>query len=102
MLGHVVSSKGIEMIDTKIKAILKVETPKNSSRVANFLGFVNFYRRFITKLRELAAPMYALTKKGVEFNWSPECQAGFEAIKRQVAANPFLSNLTEIKSSMSM
>ena len=68
MLGHIVSNKGIEMTDTKIKAILEVEAPNNINKVANFLGFVNFYRRFVTKLVELAAPICALTKKGAEFD----------------------------------
>ena len=63
VLRHVVSSKEIEMIDTKIKAILEAKAPKNVNKVANFLGFVNFYRRFITKLVELAAARAWITRQ---------------------------------------
>lgn len=51
---------------------------------------VNFYRRFVHKLAELAAPMYALTKKEVTFNWDKECQDGFKAIKKLVSQKPIL------------
>ena len=59
--------------------------------MASFLGYVNFYRRFVPKLAELAVPMYALTKKEITFNWDEDCQNnGFEAIKKLVAQKPIL------------
>ena len=62
VLGHIVSKKGIEMTDSKVKAMLEAAAPKNANEVSNFLGFINFYRRFINRLAELASPLYALTK----------------------------------------
>ena len=66
VLGHVVSSKGIEMAEDKVKAILEAVPPTNVNEIASFLGYVNFYRRFVDKLAELAVPMDALTKKEVK------------------------------------
>ena len=63
VFGHVVSKKGIKMIDSKVKEMLEATTPKNANEVSSFLGFINFYRRFRDKLVELVAPLYALTKK---------------------------------------
>ena len=73
VLGHVVSSQVMEMSDDKVKAILEAVEPTNANEVASFLGYVNFYRRFVDKLAELATPMYALTKKEVKFDWDKEC-----------------------------
>ena len=84
VLGHVMSSKGIEMTKDKMKAILQAVPPTNANEVASFLGYVNFYRRFVDKLEELASPMYALTKKEVKFAWNEGCQKGFEEIKQLV------------------
>ena len=67
LLGHIVSEKGIEMTEDKIKAIHDALAPTNANEVSSFLGYVNFYRRFVANLAELAAPMYALTKKEVSF-----------------------------------
>ena len=90
VLGHVVSSQGIEMTNDKVEAILKAKPPAKANEVASFLGYVNFYRRFVNKLAELAAPMYALTKKDAIFCWDQECQKGFEAIKNLVSQKPIL------------
>ena len=84
LLGHIVSERGIEMTQDKVKAIKEAVAPANVNEIASFLGFVNFYRRFVEKLVEHAAPMYALTKKEVEFIWSRECQEGFEATKKSI------------------
>ena len=78
------------MSEDKVKAILEAVAPTNANEVASFLGYVNFYRRFVDKLGELATPMYALTKKDVKFDWDKECQEGFEAIKRIIATKPIL------------
>ena len=63
LLGHVVSNKQTKMKDAKIKPILEAKAPKTVNKVGNFLGFVSFYKRLITKLVEPAAPIYALIKK---------------------------------------
>ena len=77
VLGHVVSSKGIEIAEGKVKAILEAVPPMNVNGIASFLGYVNFYRRFVDKLAKLASPMYALTKKEVKLVWNEKCQKGF-------------------------
>ena len=64
--------------------------PKIANEVASFLGYVNFYRRFVDKLAELATPMYKLTKKDVVFSWDESCWNGFEQIKRLVSSKPIL------------
>ena len=68
VLGHVVSRKGIEMTNSKVKAMLEAAAPKNANEVSNFLGFIIFYRRFIDKMAELASPLYALMKKDAEYS----------------------------------
>ena len=90
LLGHIVSQEGIEMAGDKVRAILEAKAPTNANEVSSFLGYVNFYRRFVKKLAELAAPMYALTKKEVTFNWDEKCQEAFEEIKRLVSEKPIL------------
>jgi len=46
-LGYVIGRKGIEMAERKVKVVLDWETPKSLTEVQSFLGFANFYRRFI-------------------------------------------------------
>ena len=90
VLGHVVSRRGIEMMDAKVKAILEAEAPKNANEVFSFLGFVNFYRMFMDRLVELASPLSALTKKDAELSWDLNCQSRFEAIKKIISSKSIL------------
>lgn len=90
LLGHAVSERGIEMAEDKVKAILEAVAPTNANEVVSFLGYVKFYRRFVEKLAEWAAPIYALTKKEVQYRWIEDCQKGFEEIKNIKAQKPIL------------
>lgn len=61
----------------KVSAILEWETPRTTKDVQGFLGFANFYRRFIYSFFKIAAPMTDLTKMEggvyVKFKWTEEC-----------------------------
>ena len=42
---------------------------------------VSYYRKFINRFADAARPMTNLTRKGVKFEWTEECQTGFENLK---------------------
>ncbi|MCO5556271.1 hypothetical protein L7F22_009817 [Adiantum nelumboides] len=90
LLGHVVSKDGIEMTQDKIKAIQEAVAPTNANETSSFLGYVNFYKRFVVKLAELANPMYVLMMKEATFVWNSKCQEGFENIKEIISRKPIL------------
>jgi hypothetical protein len=62
------------MDDKKIAAIRDWPTPRKIKEVQSFLGFANFYRRFIFNYSDLAVPLNALTRKENIWFWSPESQ----------------------------
>ena len=59
-LGHVVSKNGIQIDSKKIEAIQKWSIPTNVTEVHSFLGFTNYYHRFIKKYVQVAKPLYQL------------------------------------------
>ena len=71
VLGHVVSNKGIEITDAKIKAILEAKAPQNVNEVASFLGFVNFYSTCPMFGRKIWQKAFVVT-----FSPSPMAQGG--------------------------
>ena len=72
-LGLIVSTEGIRMDPQKIQTILDWAQPTSLHHVRSFLGFCNFYRRFIRDFSKLAKPFTGLTKKDALFDWTSAC-----------------------------
>jgi hypothetical protein len=63
VLGHIVSSKGIEVDKSKIELIANFPTPKSVKDVRSFLGHAGFYRRFIKDFSVISKPLSNLLTK---------------------------------------
>jgi hypothetical protein len=87
-LGHVVSSKGLEVGASKVEKILNWPAPRNVPEVRAFNGLVNYIGEFIPGLAEQSSVLSNLTKKGVEFAWGYPQQRAFQNIKRLVQNTP--------------
>uniref|UniRef100_A0A8H7MYB0 Reverse transcriptase/retrotransposon-derived protein RNase H-like domain-containing protein n=1 Tax=Bionectria ochroleuca TaxID=29856 RepID=A0A8H7MYB0_BIOOC len=81
----------------KIAAVKDWETPKTVKEVQAFLGFANYYRRFIKDYGKIAAPLYNITKKGIEFQWDDKQQEAFNEIKNRILSEPVLRIFNPIK-----
>lgn len=62
----------------------------NVKEVQSFLGFANFYRKFIEKYSKIAIPLTELTKKDQKFEWSAEAQKAFDELKKRFTSQPIL------------
>ena len=62
-LGYKISDRGISMISTKVEEIRAWSTPEKVVDVQSFMGFANFYRRFIKDFRKIAKPLTDLRKE---------------------------------------
>ena len=78
------------MDSVKVKGLQDWPTPTTVKEVRSFLGFGNFYRKFINKFLELAAPLNGLLKKDTPLLWTLECQESFDTLKQQFTAKPVL------------
>ena len=80
-LGHVISRAGIFVDPRKIEAIVSWEQPKNVSEIRSFLGLVGYYRRFVEYFSLIATTLTRLTRKGVKYEWSDDCEQSFQELK---------------------
>lgn len=83
-LGHKLSSKGIEPLESKVLAVKQFRPPKTKEETRSFLGLVCYVGRFIPDLATLTDPLRQLMKKEVEFEWNTMHQEAFERIKTTV------------------
>ena len=65
MVGYELSGDGIRASKESTEKIMQLQTPTNIKEVRIVLGVVNYYRRFIPKMNDLAMPIQALLKKKV-------------------------------------
>lgn len=88
-LGYIVSANGISMSPDKVSSILSWPTPKTLTQLQAFLGFANFYRRFIKNYSMLVKPLTDLTRKTTGgFVWSENSSTAFEALKSALSSAP--------------
>ena len=73
VLGHIISSRGIEVDKAKIELISQLSSLTNLKTVRQFLGHAGFYRRFIKDFSRIAKPLYKLLEKDAKFVWEKEC-----------------------------
>jgi len=89
-LGYVISGDMIAMDPVKVAAVADWPTPKNLKQTRSFLGFANFYRRFISNYSKLARPLNNLTKKDKPFKWEQEEETAFKDVIKALTSAPVL------------
>ncbi len=91
-LGHVVSREGVTADPDKIKKVATWPAPSSTKEVQSFLGFASYYRRFIQGFAEIAKPLHRLTKRGLTYQWTAECQTAFENLRQRLSSAPILAH----------
>ena len=89
-LGHVVTSSGIQVEETKVQAIRNWPPPHDVSSLRSFLGLASFYRRFVPGFAHLAAPLTDCFRKDHPFSWGPTQQQAFASLKDALCSTPIL------------
>lgn len=90
-LGYVVNKHGLQVDPEKVQAILKYNTPKNTSDIRRFIGMTSWYRRHIENFSIIIAPLTKLLRKNARFCWNKECEDAFQKLKDCLIAAPVLS-----------
>jgi len=98
-LGYIIGRNGVRMSEGKVKTVLDWETPRSLTEVQSFLGFANFYRRFIQDYSRIARPLTELTKKEAcrDWKWNPEAETAFRELKRRFTTAPILAHFDATK-----
>ncbi|GBM49787.1 Retrovirus-related Pol polyprotein from transposon 17.6 [Araneus ventricosus] len=90
-LGHILSADGICPDPTKREAIKKMSQPTNITELKRFLGMVNFFRKFVPNLADMAEPLHAMLKADTTCTWGPNQEKAFERIKESLCNTPELT-----------
>ena len=91
-LGHTISQDGLHKSQDKINTIIHTERPTNVEEVRQFLGFVNYYSKFIPNRSEILYPLNQLLCKNKQFKWTKECENAFNNIKQIIVSDQVLTS----------
>lgn len=83
-LGHDVSAWGITPSQAKVAAIRALPTPNNVDALRRVLGFAGYYRNYVPFYSEITKPLTELLQKNVVWDWTPERDRAWEAIKEDL------------------
>jgi transposase InsO family protein len=95
-LGYVVTPDGVEMDPRKVDAITSWPTPSTYAELQTFLGFCNFYRRFIESYSKIVAPLTGMLKGSVNgkkegpFVWGANAESAFRQLIAAFTTAPML------------
>jgi len=89
-LGIIILENKVQMDEKKLLGVLEWPVLTKVKQVQTFLGFANFYYRFIEKFTKTSKPLSDLTKKNSTWTWGIEQQNAFEVLKKAFTMAPVL------------
>ncbi|KAL0153155.1 hypothetical protein M9458_051542, partial [Cirrhinus mrigala] len=92
-LGYHISHQGVKMDIAKVQAVTEWPQPTTIKELQRFLGFTNFYRRFIRNYSTVASPLTSLLKdKPHKLKWTEEANQAFISLKERFTSAPILKH----------
>ena len=87
------ATDGVTMSTRKVDSIRKSKVPRSVKEVQIFLGFANFYRRFIENFSKICKPITETLKGDKQkFSWGREQNIEFEKLKQRFTTAPILAH----------
>ncbi|CAL2257385.1 unnamed protein product [Prunus armeniaca] len=75
----------------KIEVVVNWPRPTSVTEVRSFLGLAGYYRRFVEGFSAIVTPLTRLTRRGVKFEWSDECEESFNELKTRLTTASILA-----------
>ena len=89
-LGMIIGQGKVEMDPKKLDAIRSWKPPTSIKAIRSFMGFANFYRKFISNFSNINAPLNLLTRKNEPWIWTRLQQNTFDTLKQIFSSTPVL------------
>ena len=103
-VGHQLSADGVSPDPDKVAAVAEWKVPASVKELWSFLGFVGYYRRFVSQFAQIAGPLHKLVnsclhdlKSGKHLTipfanrWNEVCQTSFEVLREKLTTAPVLA-----------
>ena len=92
VLVYIVTHRGIEVNPNQIKAINKLQPPRNLKEVQKLTRMTAALNRFISRSANRCRPFFLLLHKWKRFEWTEECAIAFQQLKEYLSQPPIMSS----------
>jgi hypothetical protein len=89
-LGHIITEVGVQPGPKQVEATENFPRPETTKQLKSFLGMASYYRKFIPRFSQIAAPLHSLHKKNTTFEWLCEQEEAFQGLKHKLMSQPIL------------
>ncbi|CAL1671714.1 unnamed protein product [Lasius platythorax] len=89
-LGYIISPSGITLSPRHTEAVVNFPLPTKILGLQRFLGFTNYFRKFVKDYATLAKPLNMLLRKSVKFKFDDECIQAFNTLKNRLSSSSVL------------
>ena len=96
-LGHVSSGQGLATDPDKVQSMRDWPQPRTAKDVSSFVGLCSYFRKHVKDFAATADPLFRLTSKDVQFQWSPEADDAFVRLKRALSEAPVVASPGSVK-----
>ena len=91
-LGHVVDAQILRLAEKKLSAIRQVLEPPNVAELKDFLGLLNYYNRFLSRLSSALQLLHVLLEKNNTWKWQREQKRAFLEVKQKLLDSSVLTH----------
>ncbi|KAL0150345.1 hypothetical protein M9458_054347 [Cirrhinus mrigala] len=92
-LGYIIDHHGVRMDEGKVEAVISWPESKTIKELQRFLGFANFYRRFIKGYSQITSSITNLLKGHPKtLTWTPDASKAFKNLKKAFTQAPLLTH----------
>ncbi len=91
--GNKIDANGLHKCHDKLRAVAEAPQPKDVSQLRSFLGFINYYNRFLLNLATVLHPLNTLLQAGKKWTWSKQYTQVFQEAKKLVMSDTILTHI---------